>query len=100
MKIPIACKCGGVVGQCKCAKGRSCSNDDVRGKRYPNGWDAFARAFRQQHPLCENCLNEGRTTPATEVHHIVKVSVRPDLVFEERNLMAVCRPCHEVVENV
>lgn len=48
--------------------------------------------------LCEDCLAEGRYTPAEIVHHIVELT--PDNIRDPRialswsNLRAVCRECH------
>lgn len=53
------------------------------------------------HPVCEDCEEKGRTTVATEVHHIRPVESaagRPvdmqELAFNPCNLRALCRPCH------
>jgi 5-methylcytosine-specific restriction protein A len=48
--------------------------------------------FLRNHPLCEACMEQGRTTPATDVHHIIaRRSGGPD---EEGNLQALCHACH------
>lgn len=53
------------------------------------------RAFHIAHnPLCADCLAEGRTTPATDVHHIVKRSVDPHAEMDRDNLVSLCRACH------
>ena len=43
----------------------------------------------------------GRTTPATEVHHVVPIESKAgrsedmeDLAFDPNNLKALCRVCH------
>lgn len=53
------------------------------------------------HPLCEDCEQAGRTTIATEVHHIRPIEEcagRPDdmreLAFNSCNLRALCKACH------
>lgn len=51
-------------------------------------------------PLCERCQQEGRLTPATEVHHITPVergltkSEKERLAFDPLNLRALCHHCH------
>ena len=49
-------------------------------------------AYISQHPLCEQCLKEGRVTRAEEVHHIVPLSHGGKHEFS--NLMALCKLCH------
>jgi 5-methylcytosine-specific restriction protein A len=55
----------------------------------------------QNHPLCEDCLKEGRITATEEIHHIKSPFVK-GLTEEEKirraydvsNLVALCRDCH------
>jgi 5-methylcytosine-specific restriction endonuclease McrA len=56
--------------------------------------------YRMDNPLCERCLQHGRTTPAKDVHHRVKVSEDSSLALEWSNLMSVCRRCHIVMERI
>ena len=61
-------------------------------KRYGYRWTKIRAAYIGQHPLCEQCLKEGRVTKAEEVHHIVPLGHGGTHDF--RNLMALCKPCH------
>ena len=51
-------------------------------------------------PLCEQCKNQKKVVPATEVHHINPVeSVAGEqqmqtLMFQYSNLMSLCHSCH------
>ena len=87
-----------VLGRCsRCDGVRSLPKRDVRpisSERYPSGWADLSRLYRAENPLCEECERHGRTTPAKDVHHVVPVSVRPDLALSWSNLMSVCRKCH------
>ena len=90
------CKCGRLVqGECTCqaAKRRRYTHQD-KNKSYTYAWDVLSRRKRQANPLCEECLQHGMRTPATEVHHIEKVTERPDLVMEWTNLRSMCAKCH------
>jgi 5-methylcytosine-specific restriction enzyme A len=99
MRLKRLCACGReAVGRCECKESKTRTIENPKGYRYPNGWAEFARLYRSENPLCHACLDEGRTTPTKEVHHIAKVKDRPDLVFDKDNLMAVCRSCHERLE--
>lgn len=52
------------------------------------------------HPLCEDCLAEGRVTQATEVHHVRKVLGAFDVpgmkarLMDYNNLRSLCFECH------
>lgn len=61
-----------------------------------------------RNPLCVDCLNpdplaskqafnpqQSRVTPATDVHHIEKLSDAPERKYDEANLMALCGECHD-----
>lgn len=58
-------------------------------------------AYLSVHPICEACEINGRTTPATEVHHVVPIESKAGrlqdmhaLAFDPNNLKALCRACH------
>jgi len=55
-------------------------------------WRKFRRWFLRRHPLCEHC-----GAPASEVHHVTDRRERPDLAFDEKNLLALCKPCHSAL---
>lgn len=40
---------------------------------------------------CDNCRS---WVVFIDVHHIIKRSVRPDLVYDIQNLRLLCRACH------
>ena len=43
-------------------------------KKYGRAWRKVRERYVQSHPLCEQCLKEGRMTPTEEVHHIKPIS--------------------------
>lgn len=69
-----------------------------RANSYQRGYDKrWAKVRRQklnEQPLCEDCGRDGRVKAADEVHHIAKVSERPDLRLDSDNLMCLCKECH------
>ena len=106
MAPPIACVCGKAR-----QRGEACPGCGRGGKRAAQreydatrpspsrrGYDSHwlkARALKlSASPLCEDCEERGIVTGATEVHHVIKISVRPDLRLDQSNLMSLCRPCH------
>ena len=99
MKLKRLCGCGrSVVGQCECQAMRQASTEDYRASataRYGgHRWTQLSKRYRRKNPLCERCLDQGKTTPAIDVHHKLKAKDRPDLLYEWSNLMSVCRSCH------
>ena len=57
-------------------------------------YNILAKAFLIANPKCAVC---GR--PATEVHHIRPRSVRPDLVCDPDNFLAVCKVSHQFIHD-
>jgi len=61
-------------------------------KRYGRAWKRIRDRYISQHPLCERCEQDGRLTPAQEVHHIKPLSEGG--THDSDNLMALCSSCH------
>lgn len=71
-----------------------------------NGTGARDRALVRDHYECQDCRErvfnshrplygwESEVHPAEEVHHIMTVEERPDLVYELDNLVSLCTVCH------
>lgn len=66
--------------------------DPNTSKRYGSAWKKIRKRYITLHPLCEECLMEGRSTLATEVHH--KVPLAAGGTNDEKNLESVCKACH------
>lgn len=53
--------------------------------------------------LCEACRRKGKTTPATEVHHIKRLTAEnvnnPEIATNFQNLRALCEDCHKKEHN-
>ena len=69
--------------------------DPASKKRYGHQWQKVRARFLAAHPLCAECMAHGRTTPASEVHHILPLSRGG--THDEDNLMALCKPCHSAI---
>ena len=52
------------------------------------------RILRRDKYLCQNCMRYGRHRERTDVHHIIHADERPDLWFDNDNLVSLCRGCH------
>lgn len=70
---------------------RFCRSKDIN-KKYGRSWKKVRERYIATHPLCEECLKQGRMVPVQEVHHIVPVSRGG--TNSENNLMSLCRSCH------
>ena len=63
-------------------------------------WVRLRRTKLTASPLCERCKEEGRLTPASEVHHIrpveegLTLQQKEQLMFDPHNLRALCHECH------
>lgn len=56
-------------------------------------WRATSKAFREEHPLCEECLKSGRIRPAQLVDHIVPIR-QGGAKLDPSNLQSLCNACH------
>ena len=82
----------------RCAK-HAAAKDHERGTPPERGYDATWRRFRasflHEHPLCEDCMEQGfYDTQATEVHHIRKLR-DGGARLDPSNCKALCKSCHQ-----
>ena len=69
-----------------------------KGSRHARGYgwrwvQLRERILKRDQYLCGPCRDKGRTTPATEVHHIkAKAHGGTD---DPGNLVSICRECHD-----
>lgn len=45
------------------------------------------------------CAKIGCNKPATDIHHIKRISEYPDLVLDPNNIICVCAECHNQIES-
>lgn len=70
------------------------------------GWKRLRALYINNHPLCERCLLNGRSVPATDVHHKrFFLSGKTDeerwqLLLSPNNLEALCETCHHELHNI
>ena len=69
-------------------------NNDYKNFIRSARWQRLRAQYLAKHVLCERCLAKGKTTLATEVHHIIKCHDNPQLQMDTNNLEALCQPCH------
>lgn len=66
-------------------------------KKYGRAWKRIRDRYVQAHPLCEQCLKQGRTTPTEEIHHIIPLSRGG--THSTDNLMSLCQSCHNKIHH-
>lgn len=72
---------------------------------YDHRWTEIRNWYICRHPLCEDCLFEGRSVPAEEVHHIVPWergrddNEKKELLYDVDNLVSLCKECHHKRHN-
>ena len=76
--------------------------DHWRGSPASRGYDADWRRTRaaileRDCHLCQDCLEQKRLTPATEVHHEVPIAIDPTRRLDPTNLRSLCKPCHSAI---
>jgi 5-methylcytosine-specific restriction protein A len=76
-----------------------------KGKEITTAYNRY-RKLRQAYlifnPLCQDCLLEGKTTPATQVHHLRRILSGNDelemieIATDPTNLMGLCEYHHNL----
>jgi 5-methylcytosine-specific restriction protein A len=59
-------------------------------------WRRLRAVVLADRPLCEDCTEAGRITPATDVHHTIARKACPDRDLDYTNLRALCASCHAI----
>ena len=56
-------------------------------------WRTSSKVYRQEHPLCEVCLNFDQVVIAEVVDHLIPINELGSKLNNE-NFMAMCHSCH------
>lgn len=84
-------------GTMYCDEHKALHPESVRsasGRGYGRAWQRERRRFLAAHPLCEECLKQGRYTKATDVDHVIAHRGDADLFWDVGNWRALCHACH------
>lgn len=76
----------------------------LRQQAYNNTqWRKLREVYMHEQPICEECLKQGKITPAEDVHHIRSPfkggEINWSLLLDHGNLMSVCKKCHQKIHN-
>lgn len=95
-RAPRPCPVPGCAA--KSERGGRCAKHSHRPDRLrvydSSAWKRLRSIQLADQPFCEDCLEDGRTTAATDVDHVERVRDRPDLALDSSNLRSLCKPCH------
>jgi len=56
--------------------------------------EPIQKHFLSKNSLCVDCLKEGRTVSATEVHHVLKAKDNRQDFYDSSQWLALCKSCH------
>lgn len=80
-------------------KARQREIDKRRGSSSQRGYDArwvkARKMYLARHPLCIECLRNGKETLATVVDHITPHRGNYELFWDESNWQSMCKLCHD-----
>ena len=62
---------------------------------YGRAWQKARKKYLEVHPLCVECMKEGKYVKATDVDHIVPHRGDKILFWDESNWQPLCKPCHD-----
>ena len=80
-----------------CERHRSLHPEEARpaaDRGYDSAWRKARKRYLEAHPLCVQCMKEGRYTKATDVDHIAPHRGDRDLFWDVSNWQALCHSCH------
>lgn len=68
--------------------------------RYTYAWEKKSLEIRERSMyMCAVCKDQGRVScEGLEVHHIIPLRERPDLLLDDSNLVCLDEDCHEKAE--
>lgn len=77
---------------------------ELRRKAYNSTqWRKLRDVYIKQNPLCQECLNKGKVTPAEDIHHINSPfrggEINWHLFLDYDNLEGLCKQCHSEHHN-
>ena len=89
--------CNRLVREARCKEhGKRAKDDRLSASKrgYGRRWEKVRSMHLAEYPLCTDCLALGRTEPAVDVHHLVRLVDVPERAYEQANLMSLCHQCH------
>jgi len=69
---------------------------EVHPIRRTEEYKAFRLAMLDDNPIC---CKDGCHKESTDIHHIERITDRPDLAYDSSNVICVCSGCHYQIES-
>lgn len=93
------CHCGRTFDSkdgCPSCHKKSNSRQQTTAERgYDHRWRKLSEKIRAEEPLCVDCLEKGKVTPAEHCHHKIKIKDAPALRLDRDNVVPLCIACHD-----
>lgn len=94
--MPRLCRCGAIVkDKCERCRPSGGHHGSASSRGYDRQWRNVRARYMADFPLCEDCEQAGRVTPAAQVHHKRTITEAPHLRLDRDNLRSLCVPCHQ-----
>lgn len=90
--------CAALTDGTYCDKHRPLHSEAVRSaskRGYGRKWQRESKAHLREHPLCVECLKQGKYTQATVVDHVVPHRGDSKLFWDRSNWRSLCKRCHD-----
>lgn len=71
------------------------SRPSASSRGYNSKWQRVSKSYLRKHPLCVMCRADGKLVTATVVDHIIPHRGKSELMWNEMNWQALCKPCHD-----
>ena len=87
------------AGRKYCDKHKPLHPEEIRSpseRGYDSRWRKARKRFLAAHPLCVECMKEGRYVKATDVDHIVPHRGNQQIFWDESNWQALCHRHHSM----
>ena len=59
-------------------------------------WRKYAREFKRENPLCEECMKDGKVAPTYALDHIIPHNGNKRLFWSPRNHQGLCITHHNI----
>lgn len=70
---------------------------DIESFYTTNKWKRFRKRILDRDDYkCQRCKRYGKITSAREVHHIKHLDEYPELAFDPKNCVSLCKACHNL----
>ena len=87
--------CPNLTAEKYCTEHKQPDRPSSASRGYNHKWRKVSKQYLQSHPLCVQCLKEGRYTAATVVDHIKPHRGDSALMWDRNNWQALCKSCHD-----